>query len=186
MNNAMNRRYFFVVLKPMSMKKIFLENPYQQSLVTRVAEVDGDRLLFAETIAFSFLGGQESDKATVNGLSVLDSKMHGHLIYYTLPAGHGLSVGDEVTMEIDWPRRHRLMRLHFAAELVLEIVTRRYGFVMAHDLSLIKILTLTGFSYLCACRSMASPALLEAFPHFESLLRARRVHSKLMLSLLTP
>lgn len=30
-------------------------------------------------------------------------------------------------MEIDWPRRHRLMRLHFAAELVLEIVTQKYG-----------------------------------------------------------
>ena len=28
-------------------------------------------------------------------------------------------------MEIDWPRRYRLMRLHFAAELILELVTRK-------------------------------------------------------------
>ena len=27
-------------------------------------------------------------------------------------------------MEIDWSRRYRLMRLHFAAELILELVTR--------------------------------------------------------------
>ena len=30
-------------------------------------------------------------------------------------------------MVIDWPRRQRLMRLHFAAELVLEIVTQQFG-----------------------------------------------------------
>lgn len=30
-------------------------------------------------------------------------------------------------MTIDWPRRHRLMRLHFAAELVLEIVTQKFN-----------------------------------------------------------
>ena len=28
-------------------------------------------------------------------------------------------------MEIDWPRRFKLMRLHFAAELILELVTRK-------------------------------------------------------------
>ncbi len=52
--------------------------------------------------------------------------MEGTLIYYTLPEGHGLSVGEEVTMTIDWTRRYRLMRLHFAAELVLEIVTQKF------------------------------------------------------------
>lgn len=109
------------------MKKVFWENPYQRSSTTKVASVEGNKILFEETIAYSFAGGQESDKATVNGIPILDSKMEGPLIYYTLPEGHALSVGDEVIMEIDWPRRHRLMRLHFAAELVLEIVTQKYG-----------------------------------------------------------
>ncbi len=108
------------------MRKVFWENPYQKSLTTHVAAVDGNQVVFEETIAYSFAGGQESDKATVNGIPILDSRMEGPLIYYTLPEGHGLSKGDEVTMEIDWPRRHRLMRLHFAAELVLEIVTQKF------------------------------------------------------------
>ena len=30
-------------------------------------------------------------------------------------------------MTIAWPRRYRLMRLHFAAELILELVTRSHG-----------------------------------------------------------
>ena len=108
------------------MKKVFWENPYQCSLETRVADVAGNQVLFEETITYSFSGGQESDKGTVNGIPLLDSKMEGHRIYYTLPDGHGLSKGAPVVMEIDWPRRYRLMRLHFAAELVLEIVTQTF------------------------------------------------------------
>ena len=38
-----------------------------------------------------------------------------------MPKEHGLSVGQKVGIEIDWARRYRLMRLHFAAELVLEL-----------------------------------------------------------------
>jgi Ser-tRNA(Ala) deacylase AlaX len=30
-------------------------------------------------------------------------------------------------MSIDWARRYRLMRLHFAAELILELVTKKYN-----------------------------------------------------------
>ncbi len=106
------------------MKKVFWDNPYQCNLTTSVASVSGNRILFEETIAFSFSGGQESDKAYVNGLPITNSEIDGNLIYYTLPDGHSLNRGDNVTMEIDWPRRYRLMRLHFAAELVLELVTR--------------------------------------------------------------
>lgn len=110
------------------MKKVFWDNPYQTTLTTHVSSVQGNDLLFDATIAYSFAGGQESDKATVNGIPILSSRMEGNLIFYTLPADHGLSVGDQVVMEIDWPRRSRLMRLHFAAELILEIVTQKFGF----------------------------------------------------------
>jgi len=110
------------------MKKVFWDNPYQHTLTTKVASVNGNEVVFEDTIAYSFAGGQESDKATINGIPILTSRMEGNLIYYTLPDNHGLSVGDQVTMEIDWPRRSKLMRLHFAAELILEIVTQKWGF----------------------------------------------------------
>lgn len=113
------------------MKKIFWENPYQTLLNTTVTQVDGERVLFAETIAFSFSGGQESDKAFVNDMPVLNSEIKDKFIYYYLPENHGLKVGEQVVMTIDWARRYRLMRLHFAAELILELVT--------HQLNLQKI-----------------------------------------------
>lgn len=110
------------------MKKQFWDNPYQTTLTTTVSSVNGNEVLFAATIAYSFSGGQESDKCLVNNMPILNSRKEDTLIYYTLPDDHGLSPGDQVVMEIDWLRRYRLMRLHFAAELILEIVTQRYAF----------------------------------------------------------
>ncbi|CAM2766617.1 TPA: alanyl-tRNA editing protein [Legionella pneumophila] len=106
------------------MQKLFWDNPYQCQLMTKVVSVNENRLLFAEAIGFSFSGGQESDTVLVNGLMVTHSEIENHLIYYTLPSGHGLSEGDVVLMEIDFVRRYKLMRLHFAAELILELVQR--------------------------------------------------------------
>ena len=37
-------------------------------------------------------------------------------------------LNQSVCVVIDWIRRYRLMRLHFAAELILEIVTQQLGF----------------------------------------------------------
>jgi len=108
------------------MKKLFWDNPYQTILTTTVQAIDGNRILFAETIAYSFAGGQESDTAWINGMPILDSKIDGNLIYYTLSDNHGLHLSETVTMTIDWQRRLRLMRLHFAAELILEIVSQKY------------------------------------------------------------
>ena len=69
------------------MRKVFWDNPYQSHLETRVVSVDNNQVLLEETIAFSFSGGQESDKAGINGLAVIHSEIDGNLIYYTLLDG---------------------------------------------------------------------------------------------------
>jgi Ser-tRNA(Ala) deacylase AlaX len=108
------------------MKKVFWENPYLCSLATKVISVKDNEVIFDSTVAYSFVGGQESDKAWVNDIAILNSRIDGNLIYYTLPENHQLHSGDDVIMTIDWPRRNRLMRLHFAAEIILEIVTKKW------------------------------------------------------------
>jgi len=107
------------------MRKVFWDNPYQTSLTTQVTEVQDQRIVLAETIAFAFSGGQESDESSINGLTVIHSEIIGNVIYYTLPQGHGLLAGAQVQQKIAWPRRYRIMRLHFAAELIFELVTRK-------------------------------------------------------------
>ncbi len=112
------------------MKKVFWDNPYQQSLETVVSHVDGNVVVFAETIGFSECGGQESDTVTVNDIKALSSQMDKcapFLIYYTFPEGHRFVPGTNVTMKIDWLRRNRLMRLHFTCELILVLMNRLFN-----------------------------------------------------------
>jgi Ser-tRNA(Ala) deacylase AlaX len=101
--------------------KLFWQDPYLTQLDTRITRVDGNEVAVAETILYAFSGGQESDSGTLASKPVLKARKEGKEIFYTLEDGHGLKVDDAVTMTIDWERRYRLMRLHFAAELVLEL-----------------------------------------------------------------
>jgi Ser-tRNA(Ala) deacylase AlaX len=105
-------------------RKIFWEDPYRTSLETRVTGVDGSDVTVSETILFALSGGQESDWGSIGGIAVAAARKEGFEIVYTLAEGHGLTPGDRVAMTIDWDRRHRLMRLHFAAEVVLELAYR--------------------------------------------------------------
>lgn len=105
-------------------EKCFWQDPYLTRLESRVATVKTDEITLDRTIFFAFSGGQESDRGTIGGRAVLDARKQADNIIYTLEAGHGLKVGDRVWIEIDWPRRYRLMRLHFACELVLELIYR--------------------------------------------------------------
>lgn len=105
-------------------RKVFWENPYQTELDTTVSSVNGNQVTVNSTIFFAFSGGQESDTGSIAGFQVLEARKEGQEILYSLPEDHGLHAGDRVRMQIDWERRYRLMRLHFAAELVLELVYR--------------------------------------------------------------
>jgi alanyl-tRNA synthetase len=104
-------------------RKLFWDDPYRTSLTTRIRAVRGDEVSLEETIFYAFSGGQESDEGTFNGVPVLSARKDGLDIWYRLPAA--FAAGEVVQAELDWPRRYALMRLHFAAEIVLELVYRR-------------------------------------------------------------
>jgi Ser-tRNA(Ala) deacylase AlaX len=87
-------------------RKLFWENPYQTELTTTITSLMENDLTLAETILYAFSGGQEGDAGTI--------------------ADRVVRVGDTVSFQLDWARRYALMRLHFAAEIVLELVSRRF------------------------------------------------------------
>ena len=107
-------------------KKIFWENPYLTNLKAKISSVDQVLVTLDQTIFYAFSGGQESDSGTIGGYPVLKAEKSEFEIFYTLPEDHTLKVGDDVDVHIDWDRRYKLMRLHFAAELVLELICRKY------------------------------------------------------------
>jgi Predicted metal-dependent hydrolases related to alanyl-tRNA synthetase HxxxH domain len=107
--------------------KVFWENPYLAELTAKVTGVDGAKVTLDKTIAYAFSGGQESDHGTINGYTIVNAEKQDKQIVYQLEERHNLCVGDEASIQIDWDRRYKLMRLHFAAELVLELITQRYN-----------------------------------------------------------
>lgn len=102
-------------------KKLFWEDPYRTSLDTVMDRVEGNFVFLRETIFYALSGGQESDGGTIGGYPVLEAKKTGPNIAYVLSGSHTLKPGDPVRIEIDRDRRYRLMQLHFAAELILEL-----------------------------------------------------------------
>ncbi len=105
-------------------KKLFWTEPYLTHLETRIAGVKGNDVTVEQTIFYALSGGQESDHGAIGNTRVLEARKEGKDIVYTLEDGHGLKSGDQVSMSIDWERRYKLMRLHFAAEIVLELAYR--------------------------------------------------------------
>jgi len=107
--------------------KIFWKDPYLTQLETHVTSVKENDITVEQTIFFAFSGGQESDDGTIGNNRVLQARKEGKEIIYTLEKGHGFKPGEQVRMKIDWERRYKLMRLHFAAEIVLELVNQNLG-----------------------------------------------------------
>lgn len=111
----------------MSVKKVFWENPYMSEIEAIVMNVDGNIVTLDQTIAFAFSGGQQSDSGTINGFKITDAKKEGNEIFYTLEKNHNLKQNQSVIVKIDWLKRYKIMRLHFAAELILELVYQNYN-----------------------------------------------------------
>lgn len=107
-------------------RKVFWEDPYLSQIDATIMSVEGNTVTVDRTILYPFSGGQERDHGTIGAREVLEARRSGGEIIYTLENTTGLSVGDIAPMKIDWERRYALMRLHFAAELVLETAYRTF------------------------------------------------------------
>lgn len=109
------------------MEKLFWKDPYLTEIKTKITELKDDIIKLDSTIAFPFSGGQQSDSGTIGGYEILEARKEGNDISYRIQVDHTLKEGDEVIVKIDWDKRYKLMKLHFAAELVLELMYQNYN-----------------------------------------------------------
>ncbi|MDE1233403.1 alanyl-tRNA editing protein [Vibrio aestuarianus] len=107
-------------------EKVFWANPYQTELSSTVTRVDSSNVELSQTIFYAESGGQESDRGTINGIPVLLARKVGTRLIYTLKYPPNFIPGDTVITRIDWERRYALMKLHFAAEVVLKMFYQRH------------------------------------------------------------
>jgi misacylated tRNA(Ala) deacylase len=67
-------------------------------------------------------GGQAGDTGKIGSWRVLDTRKGGDSVLHMLEPDAAPQAGMKVQVELDWERRHRLMRLHTAMHLLCAVV----------------------------------------------------------------
>ena len=113
-------------LSGMATELLYLRDAYLRSFTARVTAVDGQRVALDRTAFYPTGGGQPHDTGTLAAALVMDVRKEGEDVWHTLD-GSVPPVGDEVTAEIDWDRRHALMRTHTALHVLCGVIWNEWG-----------------------------------------------------------
>ena len=112
-------------------EKVFYQDSYQKTHSSEVVEVIDNGVILAATIFYPLGGGQPGDsgRLVINGQEyrVVDTRYaddrHNIVHYLEQEDLSAIQAGDAVDMEIDWERRHRLMRMHTSMHLVCSLIS---------------------------------------------------------------
>lgn len=107
-------------------KRIFWEDSYKKECISTIVSIKGNNILFDQTVAYAFSGGQISDSATINGIEILSAQINeNYNIEYEVEDISQFSIGQKVTMKINWEKRYNLMKLHTAQHIVGEFIEKK-------------------------------------------------------------
>jgi misacylated tRNA(Ala) deacylase len=108
----------------------YLRDAYAREGDATVIHADGDRIVLDRTIFYPTGGGQAHDTGTLqwadNSAAVVDVRKEGALVWHTLE-GPVPAVGTGVRADLDWERRHALMRTHTALHVLCGVIWNEWG-----------------------------------------------------------
>ncbi len=112
------------------MELLFRDDPYLTSCEAKVTAVGEEGIRLDRTVFYPEGGGQPGDVgalALADGrrVEIVDARKgrdHEDVVHIPAPDAPPLKVGDRVTAEIDWERRHRLMRMHTCLHILCAVV----------------------------------------------------------------
>src|SRR5262245_35285719 len=109
---------------------LFLRDAYQRSVDAVVRAADGERVALDRTVFYPTGGGQPHDVGVLRHAAgearVVAVRKEGPEVWHTLE-GPVPAVGAAVTGEIDWDRRHALMRTHSALHVLCGVIWHEWG-----------------------------------------------------------
>jgi misacylated tRNA(Ala) deacylase len=101
---------------------LFRDDPYLAACDATVVSVQENVVELDRTVFYPLGGGQAGDTGRIGPWRVLDTRKGADSVLHMLDPGAKPQVGMKVQIEIDWDRRHRLMRLHTALHLLGAVV----------------------------------------------------------------
>jgi Ser-tRNA(Ala) deacylase AlaX len=109
-------------------RKLFWEDMYTKEFTAKVVSVEGNRVVLDQTAFNPRGGGLVGDIGSLGGVRVTDTiKGDADSIVHVLETPPGFTVGAEVQGNLDWDRRHRIMRMHTSAHLLSAIFHKQTG-----------------------------------------------------------
>jgi misacylated tRNA(Ala) deacylase len=109
---------------------LFRDDGYLRSCNARVIEIDGRGITLDRTVFYPVGGGQPGDTGVLrlsSGQSVMiadtvKGPLPDEVIHIPAPGSALPELGAGLAAEIDWDRRHRLMRMHTCLHLLCSVV----------------------------------------------------------------
>jgi misacylated tRNA(Ala) deacylase len=109
---------------------IYLEDAYATTVDAEVVEVRDEAVALDQTVFYATSGGQPHDTGQLRWdggqANVLDVRKEGELVWHTL-GGDVPAAGTAVQGELDWERRHQLMRTHTALHILCGVIWNEWG-----------------------------------------------------------
>ncbi len=107
---------------------LFLRDAYLTAFTATVTAVDGSRVALDRTAFYATGGGQPYDTGRLGGSRVVEVRKEGDDVWHTLADGDPVpAVGEQVEGEVDWDRRHQLMRTHTALHILCGVIWHTWG-----------------------------------------------------------
>ncbi len=111
--------------------KLYLRDAQLQTFNAEVTAIDDEgRVALDQSAFYPTGGGQPHDTGTLrwdgDAAAVVSVRSEGQRVWHTIE-GEPPGVGAAVTGEIDWPRRHQLMRTHTALHVLCGVIWNEWG-----------------------------------------------------------
>lgn len=112
------------------MQLVYRDDAYARQCMAKVTEVDERGIRLDATVFYPMGGGQPGDIGVLrladgSEIPIVDTVKGAaadEVIHIPAPGSSAPPVGAEVSAEIDWPRRHRMMRMHSCLHLLCAVL----------------------------------------------------------------
>ncbi len=113
-------------------RALYFSNYKEIKCKSTILAIVGNNIVLDQTVFYPTSGGQLSDTGIISSLNGKKHKIitifkQGSIIVHLVDTVEGIAVGDEVRLEVDWPRRLQLTQHHTATHIVNAAARRVLG-----------------------------------------------------------